>query len=75
MHWHIVRRQIREFQAIDRKCEFGCKIEAGDLQYGTGVGARVKTPIGPLGVDLGFPLDAPPGDPIWEVHLSLGAPF
>jgi outer membrane protein insertion porin family/translocation and assembly module TamA len=46
-----------------------------DLQYGTGVGARVKTPIGPLGVDLGFPLDAPPGDPIWQVHLSLGAPF
>jgi outer membrane translocation and assembly module TamA len=46
-----------------------------DLQYGTGIGARVRTPIGPLGVDLGFPLDAPRGDPIWQVHLSLGAPF
>jgi len=46
-----------------------------DLQYGTGVGARVRTPIGPLGLDLGFPLDPPPSDPIWQVHLSLGAAF
>jgi len=46
-----------------------------DLQYGTGIGARVRTPIGPLGVDLGFPLDPPPGDQFWQVHVSLGAPF
>jgi outer membrane protein assembly complex protein YaeT len=46
-----------------------------DLQYGTGIGARVRTPIGPLGLDLGFPLDPPEGDPVWQVHVSLGAPF
>jgi outer membrane protein assembly complex protein YaeT len=46
-----------------------------DLQYGTGVGARVKTPIGPLGLDLGFPLDPHRDDPSWQVHVSLGAPF
>lgn len=46
-----------------------------DLQFGTGVGARVRTPIGPLGLDLGFPLDPPPGDQIWQIHVSLGAPF
>ena len=46
-----------------------------DLQYGTGIGARVKTPIGPLGLDLGFPLDAHRDDPSWQVHVSLGAPF
>jgi outer membrane protein insertion porin family/translocation and assembly module TamA len=46
-----------------------------DLQYGTGVGVRVRTPIGPLGVDLGFPLDPPPGDQLWQIHVSLGAPF
>jgi outer membrane translocation and assembly module TamA len=46
-----------------------------DLQYGTGIGARVRTPIGPLGLDLGFPLDPPKDDPVWQVHVSLGAPF
>ena len=46
-----------------------------DLQYGTGIGARVRTPIGPLGLDLGFPLDPPPDDQAWQVHVSLGAPF
>ena len=45
------------------------------LQYGTGIGARVRTPIGPLGLDLGFPTDPPPGDQMWQVHVSLGAPF
>jgi translocation and assembly module TamA len=46
-----------------------------DLQYGTGVGARVRTPIGPLGLDLGFPIDPPSDDQRWQVHLSLGATF
>ena len=46
-----------------------------DLQYGTGPGVRIKTPIGPLGVDLGFPLDPPPEDQSWQVSVSLGAAF
>jgi len=46
-----------------------------DLQYGTGVGVRVKTPIGPLGVDFGVPIDPPPEDQPWQIHVSLGAPF
>ena len=46
-----------------------------DLQYGTGPGVRIKTPIGPLGVDLGFPLDPPPEDQSWQISVSLGAAF
>jgi outer membrane protein insertion porin family/translocation and assembly module TamA len=46
-----------------------------DLQYGTGIGARVHTPIGPLGLDLGFPIDPPPEDQSWQIYVSLGAPF
>ena len=38
-------------------------ISPGDFKAGTGVGVRVKTPIGPVKVDLGYPLDqAHPGD-------------
>ena len=33
-----------------------------------GVGLRVKTPIGPISVDYGFPLDAEPG----EDHVGHG---
>jgi outer membrane protein insertion porin family len=47
----------------------------GHLQYGTGVGARYKSPVGPLRVDLGFPLRPPRGDQHWQVHVSLGAAF
>ena len=46
-----------------------------DLDYGTGFGVSYKTPIGPLRVDLGFPLERPPGDPGWQIHLSLGQAF
>jgi outer membrane protein insertion porin family len=39
------------------------KVRAQDFKAGTGVGVRVKTPIGPVKVDLGYPLDkAHPGD-------------
>jgi outer membrane protein insertion porin family len=34
----------------------------GDFKSGTGVGVRVKTPIGPVKVDYGYPLDDVPGE-------------
>jgi len=38
-------------------------IKSDDFKSGTGVGVRVKTPIGPVKVDMGYPLDqAHPGD-------------
>jgi outer membrane protein insertion porin family len=37
-------------------------IKAKDFKAGTGVGVRVKTPIGPVKVDLGYPLNKNYGD-------------
>lgn len=34
---------------------------SGDLKSGTGVGLRVKTPIGPINLDYGYPLNDEPG--------------
>ena len=34
---------------------------SGDLKSGTGVGMRVKTPIGPINLDYGYPLNDEPG--------------
>lgn len=40
-----------------------------DLQYGVGIGARYRSPIGPVRVDVGFP-DGKFGDATF--HLSVG---
>ena len=45
------------------------------LRYGTGFGLRYRSPVGPLRIDLGFPLEPPDGDQHWQVHVSLGATF
>lgn len=34
----------------------------GDLRYGTGLGLRIKTPIGPVSLDYGYPLSDEPGE-------------
>jgi translocation and assembly module TamA len=47
----------------------------GDLQLGVGAGLRYRTPIGPLRVDLGFPLDRRRGDPAFQVQFSIGPGF
>jgi outer membrane protein insertion porin family len=52
-------------------------IKAEDFKAGAGVGVRVKTPIGPVKVDLGYPLDkAHPGDKQkMRFHFSMTRGF
>jgi outer membrane protein assembly complex protein YaeT len=47
----------------------------GDLRYGSGFGVRYKSPVGLLRLDLGFPVEPPPGDQRWQVHVSVGQAF
>ena len=35
---------------------------SGDFKSGTGLGFRVKTPIGPVNLDYGYPLNDEPGE-------------
>lgn len=46
-----------------------------DLRYGTGVGVRLLSPVGPIGLDYGLKIDRLPGERIGEFHLSLGSQF
>jgi outer membrane protein insertion porin family/translocation and assembly module TamA len=46
-----------------------------DLQYGVGPGIRYQTPIGPIRLDIGFPLEAPASLPSWQIHFSIGQAF
>jgi outer membrane protein insertion porin family len=50
---------------------------SGDFMTGMGVGLRVKTPIGPLKLDYGFPLDKQPGKSKrrGEFHFSMSHGF
>lgn len=47
----------------------------GDMQVGVGVGARYISPVGPIGLDLGFPLDPRGDDAAWQVYVSVGQTF
>ncbi|MDP8213028.1 MAG: outer membrane protein assembly factor BamA [Candidatus Zapsychrus exili] len=37
-------------------------IGTGDIKTGVGVGARIKTPVGPINLDYGYPLNDEPGE-------------
>jgi outer membrane protein insertion porin family len=49
------------------------------LFRGAGVGASLVTPLGPLGVDLGYGFDRVDifghKDPKWQVHFKFGQIF
>lgn len=46
-----------------------------DLRFALGFGVSYTTPVGPLRLDLGFPLRPPHGDQPWQVHFSIGQFF
>lgn len=46
-----------------------------EMRTGTGVGFQYISPIGPIGFDLGHPLDRKPGEDNFLVHFSVGSPF
>jgi translocation and assembly module TamA len=44
-------------------------------RVGAGAGLRYYTDFGPIRLDVGFPLNARPGDPPFGVYVSLGQAF
>ncbi|MBM4284130.1 MAG: hypothetical protein FJ128_02620 [Deltaproteobacteria bacterium] len=51
-------------------------VDLGQLKYASGVGLRYQTPVGPLGVDVGFPLNPiDPGRDRYHFHLTIGHAF
>jgi len=47
----------------------------GDLKMGVGAGVRYLTPVGPLRLDLAFPLEPGHGDPSFAIYVGLGQAF
>lgn len=47
----------------------------GDFQTGVGGGVRYLSPVGPLRVDIAFPLEKREQDRAFQLFISLGQPF
>ena len=48
---------------------------SGTVRFGTGLGLRYYTPIGPIRVDVAVPVNRPPGGDQFEFYLGLGQAF
>ena len=46
-----------------------------NMRWAAGVGVRYKLPFGPIRADVAFPLDTRPGDPDFQVYVSIGQAF
>ena len=46
-----------------------------DFRTSTGTGVRYLSPIGPIGIDIGVPIDERSGEPSFRVHFSIGSNF
>ena len=46
-----------------------------DVSVGIGVGARYRTPVGPVRLDVALPLDPPEGDQDFGIYVALGQAF
>ncbi|WP_297671837.1 BamA/TamA family outer membrane protein [uncultured Desulfovibrio sp.] len=47
----------------------------GDMNWGAGLGLRYYTPIGPVRLDVGVPLQPIDGDPPLQIYVSIGQAF
>ncbi len=50
-------------------------LKIDDIRESVGVGLRYFTPLGPLRLDLGFPLDRKDSEPTQQLHFSFGYYF
>jgi outer membrane protein assembly factor BamA len=53
----------------------GQQISLADLGVGVGLGLRIRTPLAPIRIDLGFPLTQRSDDPTARWHFSIGQMF
>ena len=51
-------------------------VDFGNLKKGYGAGVRWNSPMGPLRLEFGFPLDTEDGEnKSMQTHFSFGVPF
>jgi translocation and assembly module TamA len=59
--------------AVTEEAFFDADVD--EFRWGTGAGLRYFTPVGPLRLDVAFPLDRREIDSPWQFYISLGQAF
>jgi len=59
--------------AVTEEAFFDANVD--EFRWGTGVGLRYFTPVGPFRLDLAFPIDRREIDSPWQFYISLGQAF
>ena len=49
--------------------------DLADIRSSTGLGFQYLSPIGPIGFDVGYPLDRQPDESVYRIHFSVGSAF
>jgi outer membrane protein insertion porin family len=70
-------RSLRWFAFVDggQVYQEGEKLRASELRYSTGLGISWISPVGPLKLSYGKPLNAKPGDRIESFQFQMGTGF
>ncbi len=74
-----VDRSLRWFTFLDAgqvwNPQDGEKVNLSDMRYSTGLGLSWISPIGPLKLSLGYPMNSKPGDYTQRFQFQLGTGF
>ncbi len=68
-------RTIRSFLFADAGNVYDSTIDAGQLRYSAGIGLNWLSPIGPLKLSIGFPINPRAGDRTQRVQFQIGTGF
>ena len=49
--------------------------DAGELRYSTGLTMQWRAPVGPIVINLAYPLNDKPGDDVERIQFSFGNQF
>ncbi|MCX7229392.1 MAG: outer membrane protein assembly factor BamA [Burkholderiales bacterium] len=68
-------QQVRMFTFVDVGNVWADTIDLTDLRYSTGLGLNWLSPLGPLKLSVGFPINKQPGDRTQRFQFQIGTGF
>jgi outer membrane protein insertion porin family len=67
---------VRSFLFVDAGNVFpGTSINFADLRYSTGIGLNWASPVGPMKISFGIPLNKQPTDRVQRIQFQIGTAF